>query len=188
MAYAIGLVALAGLAAYAYMKAQSAQSAQNAQISSVSGILNFSGSDMSGVTTGPVAPSNITNDPSTWPSGDRIWDICHAIAYAEGANRAGSAPDRLNNPGDISDWASEYGSEYTDGSDVTHFPDKWTGWQKLYDKVSAIANGQSSVYSPSMSWIQIAQHWAGNWQSWVENVTSHLGVSQQDTLGAYVNG
>ena len=28
----------------------------------------------------------ITNDPATWPQGDRIWNIARAIAYAEGAN------------------------------------------------------------------------------------------------------
>jgi hypothetical protein len=55
----------------------------------------------------------ITSDPSTWPTGSRIWDIARAIAIAEGANVEGSNPDRLNNPGDISDGASTYGSRRT---------------------------------------------------------------------------
>jgi len=36
----------------------------------------------------------ITNDAATWPTGDKIWDVCRAIAIAEGANVAGSNPDR----------------------------------------------------------------------------------------------
>lgn len=134
-----------------------------------------------------MASTNITNDPSTWPKGDRIWDICRAIAYAEGAEVAGDIPDRLNNPGDISDWAGTYGSQYADGSGVTTFPSKQIGWQKLYDKWWNIVNGGSSEYSPSMTWTQIAQVWAGDWQDWVNNVTAHLGVSANSTVADYVN-
>src|SRR5580692_8534150 len=47
----------------------------------------------------------ITSDPSTWPNGDAIWTFAQAIAFAEGANLAGSVPDRTNNPGDLSDGA-----------------------------------------------------------------------------------
>ena len=50
----------------------------------------------------------ITNDPATWPTGDRSWDLARAIAQTEGASIAGSVPDRLNNPGDISDYIREY--------------------------------------------------------------------------------
>jgi hypothetical protein len=131
--------------------------------------------------------AGMTSDPTTWPSGDRIWDIARAIAFAEGANVAGSNPDRLNNPGDISDGAATYGAESHSGSSVTHFPDKNTGWQWLYDKLTRISNRQSSVYSPDFTWTQIAQKWAGDWQSWVTNVTRNLGVTEDSTFGDYVN-
>lgn len=185
MIYAV-LVAAMGLAYWAYTQANQAQANQNALINTtgVSGILNISD-------TQPLSGSGgqeITNDPSTWPSGDRIWNICHAVAYAEGANIAGSVPDRNNNPGDISDWADTYGSTYSDGSDVTTFPDKWTGWEKLYNKWLNIINGNSSVYSPSMTWVEIAQHWAGDWSAWANNVSSHLGVNEQSPVKDYVNG
>src|SRR5581483_9611596 len=123
-------------------------------------------------------------DPSTWPGdeSDSIWKICHAIALAEGADLAGSIPDRLNNPGDISDGRHEFGAEDHDGSDVTCFPTKLTGWTWLYNKVQAIVSGQSEVYSPGMSWMQLAQKWAGDWAPWVAKVCEYLGVSPSDTL------
>jgi hypothetical protein len=129
----------------------------------------------------------MTNDPSTWPQGDRIWDIARAIAFAEGADVAGSNPDRLNNPGDISDGARTYGAEFHSGSNVTHFPDKQTGWQWLYDKLHNISTGASSSYRPDFTWAQVAQKWAGDWQSWVTNVTRNLGVTEDSTFGDYVN-
>lgn len=134
-----------------------------------------------------VSCTNITNDPNTWPSGDRIWLVCHAIAMAEGANVAGSVPDVSNNPGDISDFYSTFGGEFVSGSNVTQFPDKATGWQKLYNKVSAIQNNTSKVYSSGMTWNQIAQLWAGDWKSWVTNVTNILGVSPTSTFSDYMN-
>lgn len=127
----------------------------------------------------------ITNDVSTWPTGDRVWDICRAIAIAEGANVAGSNPDKLNNPGDISDGASTYGSQLHSGSNITTFPDKETGWAWLYRKINNSLNGNSTVFKPSMTWIQFAQKYSGNWQAWVTNVTNQLGVSPNDIVGSY---
>lgn len=133
-----------------------------------------------------IADLHLTNDPNTWPTGDRVWDVCRAIAYAEGAHIAGSVPDRFNNPGDISDGAKQFSQTFTFGSNVTMFPDKATGWQWLYSKVFNMASGQSSVFRPDMTWTQVAQKWAGNWQNWVNNVTAHLGVSPNSTVNDYI--
>ena len=130
---------------------------------------------------------SITNDPCSWPTGDRIWLICHAIAMAEGANLAGRVPDTNNNPGDISDGASTYGSVNADGSNVTTFPNKSTGWQWLYNKVSNIVNGKSAAYPKSATWAQVAKTWAGNSCAWLNNVTSILGVSENSTPADYIN-
>lgn len=129
--------------------------------------------------------NTISSDPSTWPSGSVIWNICRAIAFAEGANVSGSVPDRLNNPGDISDGGSIYPQEYHSGSSVTVFPDKATGWQWLYDKIENAITGNSNVYKPTMTWRQISQLWAGNSTAWLNNVTSFLGVSPDSTLQDY---
>lgn len=136
----------------------------------------------------PVIPQHVTSDPSTWPTGDRIWDIARAIAIAEGYNVDGSNPSRLNNPGDISDGAATYGSEFHSGSNVTKFPDAITGWTWLYAKLKNIATGGSSVYSPSMSWSEIASHWAANSDVWASNVSNALGVDVNSSFNDYVNG
>ena len=62
----------------------------------------------------------ITNHRSTWASGDLVGNVCRAIALAEGANVAGAAPDRYNNPGDLSkgDENRQPASGYTRLSDA----------------------------------------------------------------------
>lgn len=135
-----------------------------------------------------MACCEITFDPATWPSGDRVWNVCRAIAHAEGADVEGSNPDKLNNPGDISDGALTYGFEFHSGSSITKFPDKQTGWKWLYDKISgAFVDGQSHVYSPSMTWTEFAQKYAGDWRNWVANVTGPLGVNPEERVGDYFN-
>lgn len=118
----------------------------------------------------------ITFDPATWPTGDKIWDVCRAIAKAEGANVEGSNPDRLNNPGDISDGAHLYGSEQHSGSAVTHFPDKVTGWHWLYAKIERAKDGDSHTFSPYMTWAMFAHKYAVKWVPWLHTVTDTLGV------------
>ena len=127
------------------------------------------------------------NDISTWPSGDKFWDIARAIAIAEGYNVSGSNSQRLHNPGDLSDGADKYGFEEHSGSRVTIFPTDYIGWQWLYNKVKNIYNGNSKVYNGNMTWIEIAQKYAGNWQNWVYNVTKELGVAANDVFSNYID-
>jgi hypothetical protein len=132
----------------------------------------------------------ITQDRSTWPTGDKIWTVAQAIAVAEGYDcPEGKITNsfRLNNPGDISDGFYTFGGEPHSGSDVTHFPDAQTGWDWLYTKLEDAADGRSHVFLPSMTWTQFAQKWAGDWQNWVKNVTRELGVDPASTFGDYVN-
>jgi hypothetical protein len=129
------------------------------------------------------------SQPNTWPSGDRIWNCCRAIAFAEGYNVVGSNPANLNNPGDLSDGAATYGSEFHSGSNITKFPDAVTGWSWLYTKIQNAAAGRSSVYDPSMSWREIGAKWAPpNAEIWAANVATALGVDADSSLGDYVNG
>lgn len=132
----------------------------------------------------------ITSSTSTWPSGDLVWNVCRAIALAEGAGVPGSAPDRYNNPGDLSK-GDEHGqavSSYTtlqDGENLIVFASKEAGWNALYTKIANIVSGASSTYAPSMSWRQIAQKYAGNASAWLSNVTTALGVAPDDTFASY---
>lgn len=129
--------------------------------------------------------TEITHDPATWPTGDKLWDLARAIAFAEGANIAGSVPDRLNNPGDISDGAITFGYEHHSGSNVTKFPTKLDGWNILRNKLYRLAMGDSAVYHRDMTWEQFAMKWAGNWKPWVATVTHHLNVKPNATLAGY---
>ena len=129
---------------------------------------------------------NITSDPKTWPVGDALWAVARAIAFAEGAHVAGSVPDRLNNPGDISDWYVAYGGEQHSGSKITKFHTKVDGWHSLRNKLYNIKVNNSPVYKPTMTWLEIGKLWAANWQPWVGIVTANLHVKPTDTFAEYV--
>lgn len=130
--------------------------------------------------------SGITADPSTWPSGDPIWSIAQAIAFAEGANVLGARPDRNNNPGDLTrgDEHGEVVAGY-DGSFIV-FASKQDGWQALYLKLANIAQNSSARYNSGMSWAQIGQIWAGGDPNWAMNVAANLGVDPNSSLGDFV--
>jgi hypothetical protein len=136
--------------------------------------------------------SPITNDPTTWPGDDKLWNICAAVALAEGYNLGeGTAPYDLNNPGDLSpgdeDGQRVNGSQFHGGSSIIVFDTAEGGWTALYSKFSRIVNGQSTVYPKSWSWSQVAAKYAGNSTAWLNNVTSYLGVDPTSTPAQYVN-
>jgi hypothetical protein len=143
---------------------------------------------------GSLTGSPITKEPSTWPSSDKIWNICKAVANAEGYNLgAGTAPFDLNNPGDLSpgDEAGQTtcgAAEWHDGSAIVSFCTAEGGWQALYHKFNNIVQGKSRVYPQSWTWQQVALKYAGNSANWVANVTNYLGVAPGSTPAQYVNG
>lgn len=139
-----------------------------------------------------VPMSQITEDPRTWPNGDAIGNVCHAIALAEGYNLGpGHAPYDCNNPGDLSP-GDEHGfatagpAQWHGGSYVIHFRTAQDGWGALRAKFDAIAGGRSAVYSPDWSWEQIGAVYAGAAENWVRNVTEYLGVDPGSSLRDYV--
>lgn len=143
--------------------------------------------------------SYITSDPATYPGAtflypnDKVWNICTAVAMAEGYNLGtGSAPYDLNNPGDLSpgdeNGQATIGSgEYHGGSTIIHFATCEGGFIALYDKFNRIVSGGSSVFPANWTWTQVAAKYAGNWQSWLNNVTGYLGVDPNSTPAQYVN-
>lgn len=138
-------------------------------------------------TLGVVGTVNQTISKIGWPSGDAIWNIAQAIATQEGFGAdSGNGPTRNHNPGDISDGASTYGHDplITD-SQVTSFPDDSTGWQWLYNKLLNIAQGNSSVYDPSTSWVEFGSHWASD-PNWPAGVCSVLGVDPSTSMNDYL--
>jgi len=127
----------------------------------------------------------VASDADTWPGGNAVWEVARAIARAEGYGKPGVPPTNLHNPGDISDGADSFGYEQHSGSKVTKFPDDTTGWNWLFTKLDNVRTGKSKVFSNNMTWTQFAQKYAGNWQSWVNNVTRELSVAPTDRVGDY---
>jgi hypothetical protein len=143
--------------------------------------------------------SFITENPTTWPgssfayANDKVWNICTAVALAEGFNLgAGAAPFDLNNPGDLSP-GDEAGqptagpAQSHGGSNIIYFKTSEGGFVALYHKFNNIVNGDSSVYPVDWTWNQVASRYAGNSQSWLNNVTAYLGVDPETTPEQYVN-
>lgn len=143
---------------------------------------------------GSVTGSPISNDPSTWPGDDRLWNVCTAVAYAEGYNMGkGTAPYDLNNPGDLSPGdeggqATAGGPQVHDGSAIVCFATAEDGWRALRRKFENITSGQSHVYPQTWTWEQVARKYAGNSANWLANVTNYLGVDATSTPRDYVNG
>jgi hypothetical protein len=137
-----------------------------------------------------VSGSDDLKTPDTWPGGDRIWDVCRAIAHAEGYDVVGSAPYKLNNPGDLSP-GDEHGfstagaAEFHGGSYVIHFATPADGWNALYAKFANILDGSSKVYQADWSWQQIGAKYAAD-PNWSANVAATLDVDPVTTLRDYV--
>jgi hypothetical protein len=139
----------------------------------------------------------ITNDPDTWPGAQpaypngSIWDICTAVAMAEGYNGGeGVAPYDLNNPGDLSPddesgQATAGPPQSHGGSSIIYFATCEGGFIALYQKFLNIASGNSKVYPASWTWAQVAAKYAGNSAAWLTNVTNYLGVDANSTPSQY---
>src|SRR5229473_2046726 len=125
-------------------------------------------------------------DRSTWPKGDKIWDFCRAIASAEGygANLY-NVPTSHHNPGDLGPGDTGYPGEFHGGSYVSQLPDDQVGWQLLYRKLHAVFAGESSTYSPQMTFVQFAHRYAGDWKSWIHNVCRELKVKRDTRLSEW---
>jgi hypothetical protein len=146
---------------------------------------------------GSLTGSEITSDPSTWPGAQpaypngSVWDICTAVALAEGFNGGdGVAPYDLNNPGDLSP-GDESGQAVAgppqnhDGSEIIDFATVEGGFSALYVKFFNIASGNSKVYPKTLTWTQVGAIYAGDSGNWVKNVTNYLGVNPLSTPAQY---
>ena len=145
-----------------------------------------------GESTGILSMPDITQDPASWPNGDQIGNVCHAIALEEGYNLGpGHAAFDLNNPGDLSP-GDEHGfatagpAQWHGGSYIIHFATPNDGWGALLAKFRAIAAGRSTHYSADWTWEQIGSVYAGDSETWARNVAGYLGVDPGSTLSDYV--
>jgi hypothetical protein len=198
------LIILVALAAIGFAVGNGTAGA--AQASGIAGLFpglvtNTGAVNLTGV-SGPNSDSSltgspITNDPSTWPgamngySNGNIWNVCAAVALAEGYNQGpGAAPYDLNNPGDLSP-GDESGQatagppQSHGGSSIIFFETAEGGFVALYDKFLRIVTSNSTVYPVTATWAQVAATYAGNSSAWLNNVTSYLGVDPSSTPAQY---
>lgn len=187
------LILFSGYAVGSAVTATAANTASGSGPNNETGVV-VSNSDQS------LTGSFITQDVNTWPGASpsypngQVWNICTAVALAEGFNLGpGTAPYDLNNPGDLSpgDESGQATSglpQIHDGSAIVCFATCEGGFIALYTKFQNIANGASRVYPASYTWAQVAAKYAGNSAAWLNNVTSYLGVNASSTPASYVNG
>jgi hypothetical protein len=126
-----------------------------------------------------VAEQNAGNGGTS--SGNSFIDaLANAIANAEGSDPS------INNPGDLT------GGDFNPSNVVGTFNSAGVaivdtiqnGWSALYNKLSNILNGGSSVYSPDMTISDFANTYTGgdNAASWAQSVADALGVTVDTTL------
>jgi len=116
-------------------------------------------------------------------SSDRVQDLSHAIARAEGFYRAGTIPNRLHNPGDLR-VVRRYrypGQVGTDRRGYAIFRNDRAGFAALTHQINKIVNGDSAHYSVNMTVKELGRKYAES-GVWARTVSRILGVEQ----GAYL--
>jgi hypothetical protein len=167
-ALAAVIVALGALFAWLYFKANGAAASD-------------------GGSSEDIASADDVNYGANDPFFAKIQQLANAIAFAEGFGKLGAVPTDFHNPGDLGpgDVGTAYPSVFKGGSNVSQLPDDATGWAALTGKLSAIFNGRSSVYSPTMTIEEMGQKYAGDSKSWSSNVAKYLGISPKTTLAEW---
>jgi hypothetical protein len=120
---------------------------------------------------------------STLSFADRVQDLAHAIARAEGFYRVGTIPQRLHNPGDL---RVVRGYRYpgqvgTDRRGYAIFRNDRAGFAALTHQLDKIVAGDSAHYTVNMTVKELGQKYAES-GVWARTVSRILGVEQ----GAYL--
>ena len=121
------------------------------------------------------------------PLNAKISQLASAIARAEGFGISGTVPTTAHNPGDLV--LGDQGLGVANSAGVTIFPDDTTGWGALYHELNLIFSGESSVYSPGLSFGAFAQLWTGgdNPGGWATTVSQNVGASPGSLLSDWYN-
>jgi hypothetical protein len=120
---------------------------------------------------------------------DRVGILAQAIAGAEGYYAPGerdgrSLPHWLNNPGSLKNPALGAESLPTwKDTGLIVFPTERMGWDALEHQVELMLTGNSSIYDPSDSIMDVAKKYANGDLNWGKNVARNLGISPSCTLG-----
>lgn len=119
---------------------------------------------------------------------DRVQDLAKAIAKAEGYYKAGTIPNRFNNPGDI---RALRGARYPGqiGISKRHyviFKTKDAGWSALRHQIEKVISGESKVYTVNLTFKQFGKKYASS-PIWAKNVSKTLSVSPSTALWEFLD-
>ena len=120
---------------------------------------------------------------------DRVGILAQAIATAEGYYAPGeryghSLPHWLNNPGSLKKPALGAESLPTwKDTGLIVFPTERMGWDALKHQVELMVTGNSSIYDPSDSILDVAKKYADGDLNWGKTIARTLGISPSCTLG-----
>lgn len=104
-----------------------------------------------------------------------------AVSRAEGFGVPGATPTLAHNPGDLK--RGDLGWGTMGAESLTKYPDDNAGWDALYRQWQLVADGQSHVYTRSMSILDAAKHYAPEDPiNWSANVAAFLGVTPDTSL------
>lgn len=115
-------------------------------------------------------------------AGDRVQDLAHAIAMAEGFYTRGTIPNRLHNPGDLRVVRGYrfLGQTGTDRRGYAIFRNDRAGFAALTHQLDKIVEG-SSHYTVNMTIAQLGRKYAES-GVWARTVSRLLGVTPDTYL------
>lgn len=134
---------------------------------------------------------------------DKAALLVRGIAFAEGGwdenlnGRPGTRPFRNNNPGDLMEAGDQgqdsggYGVFSTADFQAAQSGDadpSSDGFAKLFHQVNLILSGRSRVYSPDMTWAELAQLYdkgGDALSAWLPNVASIAGMTPDQTVAEW---
>jgi len=148
-----------------------------------------------GAPASPAPPSAPLVDVPDDLIESRVNEIAEAIAmaegyYADGEHGGHSLPYRLNNPGALKQPALG-GVDLPTWQDtgLIVFPSAERGWMALRHQVRLMLSGDSRIYQPSDTLLDVATKYTGGDASavWGSRVAAELGVEPAATLAEVIN-
>jgi hypothetical protein len=119
----------------------------------------------------------------------KLDNLCHAIARAEGFGIPHTLPTRYHNPGDLKsrpDLTPLPGQRRIGKAGHIIFVNDEAGWAALRDYLTGIAEGRRKHYTASMSLGAMSRVYAQRWQPWLRITTKELGVPASTRLEEYL--
>jgi hypothetical protein len=119
----------------------------------------------------------------------KLDNLCHAIAHAEGFGIPHTIPTRYHNPGDLKSRPGLTplpGQRKIGKAGHIVFVNDEAGWTALREYLTGIAEGTRKHYVAHSSIAQLSRVYAQRWQPWLRIVTKELGVPGSIPINEYL--